>query len=129
MLQFRRYHSLTIACQGSFKHHVRTEVCSLVLDSSLHWKLLLEGHCHKLFKLYGRCCLNRDCRWTRRSKLLLKTFPRLQYLILPQQVIQPTVIADVMFLHERGFYNTLYYFSFFAAVFVCDIGHFRTCWC
>src|SRR6266498_411244 len=35
------------------------------------------------------------------------------------QTAQPTIIADVMFLHERGAYNTLYFTFYFGSLMVC----------
>ncbi len=35
------------------------------------------------------------------------------------QTIQPNVIADVMFLHERGTYQTLYFAFYFGSLMVC----------
>ncbi|KAH8805277.1 MFS transporter [Xylogone sp. PMI_703] len=34
----------------------------------------------------------------------------------PGESIQPTIVTDIMFLHERGIYNTLYFFSYFGGV-------------
>lgn len=34
----------------------------------------------------------------------------------PSETIQPAVVADVMFLHERGAYNTMYFANFFGAI-------------
>ncbi|KAI9708245.1 MAG: hypothetical protein M1820_004199 [Bogoriella megaspora] len=31
----------------------------------------------------------------------------------PSETLQPTIVADTIFLHERGFYNTLYFAGFF----------------
>ena len=33
-----------------------------------------------------------------------------------RQSAQPTIVADTMFLHERGVYNTLYFFTYFGGV-------------
>lgn len=46
----------------------------------------------------------------------------------PAETIQPNVIADVMFLHERGTYQTLYFAFYFGSLMVClfipsDRGH------
>ena len=40
---------------------------------------------------------------------------------ITSQTIPPAIIADVMFLHERGFYNTLYFATFYAAVMVRNL--------
>ena len=37
----------------------------------------------------------------------------------PAETIQPNVIADVMFLHERGTYQTLYFAFYFGSLMVC----------
>ena len=37
----------------------------------------------------------------------------------PAETIQPAVIADVMFLHERGVYQTLYFAFYFGSLMVC----------
>lgn len=37
----------------------------------------------------------------------------------PAETIQPNVIADVMFLHERGAYQTLYFAFYFGSLMVC----------
>ncbi|KAB8290237.1 hypothetical protein EYC80_011105 [Monilinia laxa] len=34
----------------------------------------------------------------------------------PAETAQPTIIADIMFLHERGRYNTLYFFVYFGSL-------------
>lgn len=34
------------------------------------------------------------------------------------KTLQPTIIADVIFLHERGLYNTLYFVSFYSSIMV-----------
>jgi MFS family permease len=39
----------------------------------------------------------------------------------PGETLQPTIITDVFFLHERGRYNTLYFVFYFGALMVCDI--------
>jgi len=39
--------------------------------------------------------------------------------LIVRQTIQPNVIADVMFLHERGTYQTLYFAFYFGALMVC----------
>ncbi|KAI9877678.1 MAG: hypothetical protein M1830_003158 [Pleopsidium flavum] len=39
----------------------------------------------------------------------------------PGETIQPTVIADVMFLHDRGKYNTLYFAFYFGSLMVGPI--------
>ena len=39
----------------------------------------------------------------------------------PAETLQPTVIADVMFLHERGRYNTLYFAVYFGSLMVAPI--------
>ena len=36
------------------------------------------------------------------------------------KTIQPNVIADVMFLHERGTYQTLYFAFYFGSLTVCS---------
>ena len=36
----------------------------------------------------------------------------------PAETIQPNVVADVMFLHERGFYQTLYFAFYFGSLMV-----------
>ena len=36
----------------------------------------------------------------------------------PAETIQPNVIADVMFLHERGTYQTLYFAFYFGSLMV-----------
>lgn len=36
----------------------------------------------------------------------------------PAETIQPDVIADVMFLHERGLYQTLYFVFYFGSLMV-----------
>ena len=36
----------------------------------------------------------------------------------PAETLQPAVIADVLFLHERGFYNTLYFAFYFGSIMV-----------
>ena len=36
----------------------------------------------------------------------------------PAETIQPNVIADVMFLHKRGFYQTLYFAFYFGSLMV-----------
>jgi MFS family permease len=36
----------------------------------------------------------------------------------PAETLQPTVITDVMFLHERGVYNTLYFCFYFGSLMV-----------
>lgn len=42
----------------------------------------------------------------------------------PAETAQPAVIADVMFLHERGTYNTLYFASYFGSLMVsCQYLH------
>lgn len=38
--------------------------------------------------------------------------------MLLDQTAQPTVIADIMFLHERGGYNTLYFTVYFGSLMV-----------
>lgn len=39
----------------------------------------------------------------------------------PAETIQPTIVADIMFLHERGRYNTLYFVSYFGSLMVGPI--------
>ncbi|KUL83119.1 hypothetical protein ZTR_10987 [Talaromyces verruculosus] len=39
----------------------------------------------------------------------------------PAETAQPTIIADVMFLHERGFWNTLYFACYFGSLMVGPI--------
>jgi hypothetical protein len=36
----------------------------------------------------------------------------------PAETAQPTIIADVIFLHDRGKYQTLYFAFYFAALMV-----------
>lgn len=38
------------------------------------------------------------------------------YSLTDIQTLQPNVIADIMFLHERGTYNTLYFAFYFASI-------------
>jgi hypothetical protein len=45
----------------------------------------------------------------------------------PAETSQPEVIADIMFLHERGAYNTLYFTAYFGSLMVsllllCVVG-------
>ncbi len=43
------------------------------------------------------------------------------------KTIQPNVIADVMFLHERGIYQTLYFAFYFGSLMVgCYSSHTKT---
>ncbi|CAD6579771.1 MAG: hypothetical protein ASARMPRED_009243 [Alectoria sarmentosa] len=39
----------------------------------------------------------------------------------PAEALQPTIIADVLFLHERGLYNTLYFVSFYSSIMIGPI--------
>lgn len=39
----------------------------------------------------------------------------------PAETAQPQIIADVMFLHERGRYNTIYFFAYFGSLMVGPI--------
>ncbi|MCJ1235788.1 hypothetical protein MMC14_003759 [Varicellaria rhodocarpa] len=39
----------------------------------------------------------------------------------PAETLQPAIIADVMFLHERGLYNTLYFAFYFGSLMVGPI--------
>lgn len=36
----------------------------------------------------------------------------------PAETAQPTIIADVIFLHDRGKYNTLYFTFYFGSLMV-----------
>lgn len=40
-------------------------------------------------------------------------------MLMALQTIQPAVITDVMFLHDRGTYNTLYFAFYFGSITVC----------
>lgn len=40
----------------------------------------------------------------------------------------PNVIADIMFLHERGAYNTLYFAFYFGGIMVSLFTHHYTLW-
>lgn len=40
----------------------------------------------------------------------------------PGETLQPAVITDVFFLHERGRYNTLYFVFYFGALMVSKLG-------
>ena len=44
----------------------------------------------------------------------------------PAETAQPAIIADVMFLHERGAYNTLYFTFYFGSLMVGPIISGRT---
>jgi len=39
----------------------------------------------------------------------------------PAETAQPTIIADVIFLHDRGKYNTLYFAFYFGSLMVGPI--------
>ena len=39
-------------------------------------------------------------------------------LTIQSKALQPTIIADILFLHERGLYNTLYFVTFYGSVMV-----------
>ena len=42
--------------------------------------------------------------------------------VLIRQTSQPEIIADLMFLHERGAYSTMYFTAYFGALMVISPG-------
>lgn len=40
----------------------------------------------------------------------------------PAETSQPEIIADIMFLHERGAYNTLYFTVYFGSLMVSSLS-------
>lgn len=45
----------------------------------------------------------------------------------PAETAQPTIIADVIFLHDRGKYQTLYFAFYFGSLMVSTDMHFQNC--
>jgi len=44
----------------------------------------------------------------------------------PAETIQPTVIADIFFLHSRGRWNTLYWVFYMGSLMVAPVSYFLT---
>lgn len=105
--------------QGPYSDIVRPSACPHLLHSNLLGVQHLESSRQRLSKFHGRLYLERNRRWSSRGRSKSTRVIFLTCAYDPGfQTAQPTVIADVMFLHERGGYNTLYFTVYFGSLMV-----------
>jgi MFS family permease len=93
------------------------------VDLDLLWEQYLEGQSEFLQQFHG--CLRVSVELER--NYILYTYLCLLLRSLngigagPAETAQPTIIADVMFLHDRGKYQTLYFVFYFGSLMVGPI--------
>ncbi len=109
--------SLTCVCQGSPPNLLWQTTSPHSLHDHLLWQQHLASEGDLVQQLHGGL---RVSDLGTEGSMGRADNPRLNGLGAgPAETAQPTIIADVIFLHDRGKYQTLYFAFYFGSLMVC----------